>query len=136
MAVSEPATVAIPGVLIDQLVAEAMAGAPLEQCGLLIGRPGVVMRAFAARNADGAASRYTVEPADHFEALRAARHDRLEVVGAWHSHPAGGAWPSATDLAEAHADFLYLIVGLAPAPEVRAWQLVDGNFVQRHLVRT
>ena len=65
---SEPATVAIPGSLIDDLVAEATAGAPLEQCGLLIGRPGVVIRAFAARNADAAASRYTVEPADHFQA--------------------------------------------------------------------
>ena len=58
------------------------------------------------------------------------------MIGVWHSHPAGGAWPSATDIAEAHTDFLYLIVGLAPAPDVRAWQLVDGNFVQRHLVRT
>lgn len=133
---SEPATVAIPGSLIDDLVAEATVGAPLEQCGLLIGRPGVVMRAFAARNADAAASRYTVEPADHFQALRSARHDGLDVIGVWHSHPAGRAWPSATDIAEAHTDFLYLIVGLAPAPDVRAWQLVDGNFVQRHLVRT
>ncbi len=136
MAVSEPATIAIPGPLIDQLVAQAMAGAPLEQCGLLIGRPGVVMRAFAARNADAAAFRYTVEPADHFEALRSARRDHLDVIGVWHSHPAGGARPSATDIAEAHADFLYVIVGLAPAPEVRAWQLVDGNFARRHLVRT
>ena len=49
---SDPATIAIPASLIDQLVAEATAGAPLEQCGLLIGRPGVVMRAFAARNAE------------------------------------------------------------------------------------
>lgn len=80
---SEPATVAIPGSLIDDLVAEgATVGAPLEQCGLLIGRPGVVIpRIRGPRNADAAASRYTVEPADHFQALRSAQHDGLDVIG-------------------------------------------------------
>ncbi len=126
----------IASAVLDELVARAIAGAPVEQCGLLIGGPGVVLRAHPARNLDASPRRYTVDPADHFVALRAARADGLAVVGGWHSHPAGPPTPSATDLAEAHADFLYLIVGLAPAPEVRAWQVVDGNFVQRHLVRT
>jgi proteasome lid subunit RPN8/RPN11 len=127
---------AIAGALLDELVALAIAGAPVEQCGLLIGVPGVVLRAHPARNLDASPRRYTVNPADHFAALRAARADGLTVIGAWHSHPAGPAIPSATDRAEAAPDFLYLIVGLVPAPDVRAWQLVDGNFVPRHLVRT
>ena len=133
---SHDTPVEVPGAVLDALVAAAVAGAPLEQCGLLIGEPDVVRRAHPARNADASTTRYTVEPADHFDALRAARAEGLAVVGAWHSHPAGAAEPSATDTAEASADFLYLIVGLAPTPTVRAWQLVDGNFAPRHLVRT
>lgn len=128
--------VAIAGTVLDELVARAIAGAPNEQCGLLIGQPGAVLRVHPARNTDASPRRYTVDPADHFAALRAARAAGLAVIGAWHSHPAGAPVPSATDLAEATPDFLYLIVGLAPAPDVRAWQLVDGNFAARHLVRT
>lgn len=128
--------VTIAGTVLDELVAHAIAGAPIEQCGLLIGRSGTVLRAHPARNTDASPRRYTVDPVDHFAALRAARADGLAVIGAWHSHPAGAPVPSATDLSEATPDFLYLIVGLAPAPEVRAWQLVDGNFAARHLVRT
>lgn len=130
------AAIAIPGQVFDVLVAEAIAGAPLERCGLLLGRPDTVTRLHPARNADASPTRYTIDPRDHFDALRAARAEGLAVIGVWHSHPAGGATPSPTDTAEAVSDFLYLIVGLSPAPEVRAWQLVDGNFEPRHLVRT
>ena len=90
-------TVQVPGAVLDALVAEARAGAPLERCGLLIGRPGVVTRAHPATNLDASATRYTIDPSDHFAALRAARADGQTVIGAWHSHPAGGAWPSAGD---------------------------------------
>lgn len=133
---SDRPAVAVAGAVLDELVARAVAGAPDEQCGLLMGGPDVVLRAHPARNLDASPRRYTVDPVDHFAALRAARAEGLAVVGAWHSHPAGPPIPSATDLAEAAPDFLYLIVGLAPAPAVRAWQLVDGNFAPRHLVRT
>lgn len=131
-----PTAVEVPGAVLDALVDEALAGAPIERCGLLIGRGASVVRAHPARNADRSPTRYTIEPADHFAALRAARGDGLDVIGAWHSHPAGTPVPSPTDRAEAAPDFLYLIVGLAPVAEVRVWQLVGGNFVPRHLVRT
>ena len=38
--------------------------------------------------------RYEVAPEDHFAAVRAARADGLEVIGAYHSHPASPAEPS------------------------------------------
>ena len=131
-----PDAIEVPGAVLDALIAQAIAGVPLEQCGLLIGDGDRVVRAHPAGNADRSPTRYTIEPADHFAALRTARADGLAVIGAWHSHPAGPPVPSATDLAEGNPGFLYLIVGLAPSPAVRAWQLVGGNFAPRHLVRT
>lgn len=129
------APVRVAPALLEQLMALSAAAAPLEACGLLVGRGDDLVRAVPARNADASPTRYTVAPEDHFAALRAARADGLEVVGAYHSHPAGAAVPSATDRAEASPDFLYVIVGLQP-PAVRAWRLVAGNFVPVSLVRT
>jgi len=122
--------------LLAALVAAARAAAPREACGLLVGRGGEVLRVVPARNVDPSPLRYTIAPEDHFATLRAARRDGLEVIGAWHSHPAGAPEPSASDTAEATADLLYLIVGLHPEPAVAAWRLRDGNFVAVSLVRT
>jgi proteasome lid subunit RPN8/RPN11 len=55
---------------------------------------------------------YVVRPEDHFAAIRLARAHALDVVGAYHSHPAGRPRPSITDRVEAHAGgFIYLIAG-------------------------
>lgn len=121
---------------VEALIAHAVEAAPREACGLLVGRGAAVVRAVRTRNVDPRSTRYTIAPEDHFETLRSARRDGLEVVGAYHSHPGGSAQPSVTDAAEAFPDFTYAIVGLAPVPEVRAWRLVDGNFAAVSLVRT
>jgi len=129
-------TVRIAARLVDRLVEEAAAAAPREACGLLVGSDGCVEHVVPARNVDPLPTRYRIAPADHFAALRAARAMGLQVIGAYHSHPAGGPEPSPADVAEAVTDFLYLIVGLAPAPAVALWLLMDGNFTAVSFVRT
>jgi desampylase len=131
-----PAGLHIAPSLIEALVGAATAAAPFEACGLLVGDGARIVRIVPARNVEASATRYTVAPEDHFAALRSARRDGLEVIGAYHSHPAGDPTPSATDAALATPDFLYVIVGLAPDPAVAAWRFVDGNFVAAGLVRT
>ena len=85
---------------------------PYECCGLLLGTPATIDTAYRARNADQSRTRYLVCPEDHFAAIRFARSQGLEVVGAYHSHPAGRPHPSATDRDEAHGDgFTYVIAG-------------------------
>jgi desampylase len=133
---ARPQALTLAAGLEDSLVAEARAAAPREACGLLVGRGHVVHRIRPARNLDASPSRYTIDPADHFAALREARRDGLAVIGAYHSHPAGPPEPSPSDTAEAVPDFLYLIVGLVPVPAVAAWHLAGGNFVGLSLVRT
>ena len=133
---ARPTTVTIAAALVDALVAEAVSAAPREACGLLVGRGHDVHRIVPARNVDASPTRYTIDPADHFAALREARRDGLAVIGAYHSHPAGPPEPSPRDTAEAVPEFLYVIVGLVPAPAVAAWHLAGGNFAGLSLVRT
>ncbi len=127
--------VSVPRVLLEEIVRHAAEEAPAECCGLLIGSGDDVRASVRARNAEASATRYLIDPVDHFAAIKQARRAALEVVGAYHSHPHSAAAPSPTDLAGAFGGFLYVIVGMAARPaEVRAFELVDGNFQEVELV--
>ena len=131
--------VRLPAEVEAAIWAHVRAAAPHEGCGLLLGRPGAVVQAWPARNRLASPTRYEIDPEDHFAAIRLARGAGLEVIGAFHSHPASPAVPSATDLAEAFAGFLVVIASLAPGEAeaaLRGWALRDGNFEEITLVRT
>ena len=110
------------------MIDHARRDTPFECSGLLAARHGVIEDAIPTRNAKASPVVFLIDPADHFAALKRARAEGREIVGAYHSHPRSPAIPSATDLAEAHyEEFLYLIVSLAGStPDVRAYRLVPG----------
>lgn len=119
----------LPGDIRAALIAHAEREAPNECCGLLIGKGTDIVDAHPARNNVASRTRFTINPADHFVAIRKARAAGLDVVGAYHSHPATEAVPSASDVREASEGApLMLIVSLVPAPVVRAFMLeTDGS---------
>ena len=109
------------------MLAHARTEAPRECCGLLVGTGETVVRSVRARNLDTNATRYLIDPEDHFAAIRAAREERLEVIGAYHSHPSSAPVPSATDIAEANSgpEFVYVIVSVVHE-DVRAYRIDAG----------
>jgi proteasome lid subunit RPN8/RPN11 len=111
--------------------------APQECCGLLLGTAETITDLHAARNELASATRYRIDPRDHFAAIRRARTAGLRVLGAYHSHPRTAPLPSSTDAAEAWEHFVYVIVSLAPECRqrpLRAWRLEGRNFVEVPLV--
>ncbi len=111
------------------LAAHARDELPNECCGLLVGRPGEILRAVRAQNRRRSPTRYLVDPRDHFQAIHAARAEGLAVVGAYHSHPTAPAVPSARDLAEAHdRAYVHLIVSLAGAGDTRGFRFTGSAF--------
>jgi desampylase len=115
--------------LIEQ---HACAAAPEECCGLLIARDGRIDEVVAAENqAADRIRQYEISPRDYLDAIKRCRGTDAIVIGAYHSHPGSAPDPSATDLAAAFADFLYVIAGPAGAPAdlvIRAYRLRSGNF--------
>ena len=111
------------------MLAHARQAAPRECCGLLVGKGESIVRSVRARNRDAKATRYLIDPDDHFAAIRGARADGLEVIGAYHSHPSSEAVPSPTDIAEASSgsDFVYVIVSMI-TNDVRAYRIAGGAF--------
>jgi proteasome lid subunit RPN8/RPN11 len=114
-----------------ECVAHAREAAPDECCGLLLGRGDQIVEAARARNvADDPTTRFLIDPADHFAAIRGGRERGLEVIGFYHSHPASAPDPSPRDVAEfSYTGHLYAIVSLqAEAAEIRLFRFEDGNF--------
>ena len=122
--------------ILDQIVAHAVADLPNECCGLLLGTSEIIEDVARARNMKRSRTRFQVEPADHFAAIRRARAAGLEIVGAYHSHPSGPSGPSEIDRARlTDPSMFHLIVSLAHGTRtVRAFRLTDGNFSPLELV--
>ena len=90
---------------IATLIAESARTAPLECCGLLLGREGRIEEARTADNvADDPARRFEIDPAALLRAHREARTGGPELLGYFHSHPNGHPLPSATDCEHASGD--------------------------------
>ena len=91
--------------VIATLIAEAARSAPAECCGLLLGREGRILEARGAANvAAEPLLRFEIDPAALLAAHRAARAGGPELIGYYHSHPAGHPRPSATDCEHASGD--------------------------------
>ena len=113
------------------MVRHARACAPDEGCGLLLGRDGEIVEAVRARNVAGdPATRFLIDPGDHFAAIRTARARGLAVVGFYHSHPRTAPEPSVRDRDEfTYPGHLYAIVSLRVEPaEVSLFRFDAGNF--------
>jgi proteasome lid subunit RPN8/RPN11 len=129
--------VTISHAVIESILAHAREAAPRECCGLLVGKGRAIERSVRARNLDDRPTRYLIDPANHFAAIRAARSEGRDVIGAYHSHPASAPVPSATDIAEANSssDFIYVIVSLI-RDEIRAYRFDCGAFTPCPLTLT
>jgi proteasome lid subunit RPN8/RPN11 len=113
------------------MIAHARREHPNECCGLLAGSGDLIDQCVPARNIRASATRYLIDPQDHFALIRRLRGTSRQILGAYHSHPSSPAVPSATDLAEAqYPDFVWVIVSLADpnAPDVRAYRIDAGRF--------
>jgi proteasome lid subunit RPN8/RPN11 len=106
-------TVEVSSALIADLLAEAAAAHPLEACGLLLGEGGAVRVIRRCANVHPHPERhFEIDPRALIDAHRAARAGGPQVVGYYHSHPAGPPAPSATDRAHATGDGrVWAIVG-------------------------
>lgn len=120
---------------LEALTAHARADPGRECCGFLIGTAAYILEVAPATNvADDPSRRYEISPADYLAQIRRARGTPYAVIGAYHSHPRSAPDPSATDLALAFQEFIYLIAGPVAGPmDVRAYRLEDDRFVPLQL---
>ena len=122
--------------VIESVVAHARHDVPNECCGLLLGVSDEIDESYPARNVAESATRFLIDPADHFAAIRRARRSGRSVRGAYPSHPRGPSGPSETDVAEmTDPSLLHMIVSLHESePRISLFEWAGGNFVPVDLV--
>lgn len=112
----------------DAIVAHAREGVPREVCGVLAGDYGDavshVEESHRATNvAETPETEYYIDPEEQLEITETIEAAGRNVVGFYHSHPAGPTSPSDTDAARATWPGLsYVIVCLDGEPFVGAWR--------------
>jgi proteasome lid subunit RPN8/RPN11 len=102
----------------DAMRRHVAAQAPLEACGILGGKEGVVEAVLPVKNAAGSRVRFQMEPKAQLRAFEQIESEGLEVVAIFHSHPKGPTVPSPTDIREAQ----YLVVHIIWSRVGRRWQ--------------
>ena len=113
--------------VLNVLLVEATLAAPNEACGLLLGTSRRIETAIPTRNVHlTPRSHFEIDPAALIAAHKVARTGGPEIVGYWHSHPSGGAEPSATDQASASGDGK--VWAIVAGGEVRFWRDQPDGF--------
>jgi proteasome lid subunit RPN8/RPN11 len=113
-------------------------GYPNEACGILAGRDGGVEKVYPMRNSKPGPTYYEMDPEEQFRVMRDLRQEGLELVGIFHSHPGGPAYPSSVDVEKAYwpgtlspnyPDAAYVIVSLMDRrkPLVKGYSIIDGT---------
>ena len=109
-----------------QYVAEHV---PLEACGVLAGKNGQVEKVLPVRNRVQSPVRFVMDPYEQLQAFEWIDSQGLELLGIFHSHPAGPETVSATDIEEAAYEVVHLVWsrGEGGAWKVRGFWIQDGR---------
>ena len=114
--------------IVDRIVAQGRTEAPLEACGYLAEKDGVVCHHFELTNIDKSPVHFSMDPAEQFAAVKECRKRGLKIRAVYHSHPETPARPSNEDIKLAYDPSLsYVIVSLADAePSIKSFTIQKG----------
>lgn len=117
---------------LEQIVAQARGDAPNETWGMIGGKNGRALKIYPMKNADDQPRiRYRAEPHQLLQVVREIEDEKQwDILAIYHSHPATEAYPSATDVREAHyPDSIYMLISLQnpDQAQVRGFRIVEGQ---------
>jgi proteasome lid subunit RPN8/RPN11 len=114
----------IPSAIYAEMIEHCREGLPNEACGFLGGRDGAAERIYKMTNAAKSPVYYRPADKEMIAAMNDIDENDSELVAIFHSHVASPAYPSPTDIREAHyPDSVYVIVSMANRyePDVRGY---------------
>lgn len=103
--------------LMQEMQGHVEQRSPLEACGLLAGKGMRAMRVYLIKNMLNSPVRFRMDTLEQLRAFEAIESDGLELVAIFHSHPAGPAVPSPTDIEEAY----YQVFSIIWSPQAEGW---------------
>ena len=100
----------LPHAILDQMIEHVANRVPLEACGLLAGKNDQVEEMIGVQNQVQSPVRFVMDPYEQLKAFERIESRGLDLIGIFHSHPAGPETASPTDIAEAAYDVIHVIL--------------------------
>ena len=91
-------TLTIPKSIQDAMFEHAQSLAPIESCGYLGGKEGVITKFYPMTNVDNSPEHFSFDPKEQFKVVKEARAENLALLGVYHSHPETPARLSEEDI--------------------------------------
>ncbi len=118
--------------IIDSIIEHARNDAPLEACGYLAEKDGIVSLHLPLTNVDAAAEHFSLSSSEQFSAIRKIRGLGMRLYAVYHSHPQSPARPSAEDIRLAYdPEISYVIISLQNGNDtVASFKIKNGTVTE------
>lgn len=90
--------ISIPKKIIEKIAEHAKQDYPIEACGYLTGKDGVVSDIIKMTNTDKSNEHFSFDPKEQFQAVKYARSRGESLIAVYHSHPDTPARMSKEDI--------------------------------------
>ena len=122
--------------IIDSIIQHALKDTPMEACGYLAEKNGMVAFQLPLTNTDASREHFSLDPAEQFDAVRKIRALGMKLKAVYHSHPASPARPSQEDIRLAFDQNLsYVIVSLYESlATIKSFLITKGVATEEHMV--
>lgn len=111
------------------MIAHVNKHAPLEACGLLAGKGSSVESVLTVENQARSPVRFVMDPIGQLQAFEWIDSQGLDLLGIFHSHPAGPETVSPTDIADSAYAVVNVILARADGTwRARGFWIEDGDY--------
>jgi len=129
--------ITIPQKLLNQIIEHSKQEHPLEACGILAGRNGVVEKVYQMQNvSETPATFYFMKPEEQLKVFKEMRKLNLEMIAIYHSHIDSPAHPSAKDLELAfYPEAIYIIISLQDFdnPHIQGFKIIENKIEEEKI---
>ncbi len=132
-----PPVIRISQTHLDAMIAHALEDAPIECCGLIAAKDGVVTGIHRAKNREASPYRFSINPLETRDITEAIEDAGSELAGFYHSHTGSEARPSPTDIRTMGPLFgppyVHVVVGVADRekPHARVFFIADSAAIEQ-----
>jgi proteasome lid subunit RPN8/RPN11 len=115
---------------LQKMISHVQSQAPFEACGLLAGRNFAVEAVIEVANQAHSEVRFVMDPLEQLQALEWIDSNGLDLLGIYHSHPAGPETVSPTDISQAAYAVVYVVLACAEGSQTwraRGFWVEDGE---------
>jgi proteasome lid subunit RPN8/RPN11 len=122
---------------LDAMIAHALEDAPIECCGIIAARDGVITEVHRAVNKEASPYRFSIDPLQTRRLEEQIDATGASLAGFYHSHTGSDPVPSPTDIRMMNAFFgppyIHFVIGVADRenPIARVWYIENGDRIEQ-----